>query len=164
MQLELRVDRHTEVARELVREKQQAKALLVLKKKKLVVKQLDQLGALQINIETMVRQRWRGAQRSTLLGPRQHARSAEAHSLCSRRECWARAAWRLSLLLDHGPGERVAAHRTAALLLVPGGGAVAVQISDVEMSKQQNKLFQVLQQGNEALKQLQKEVRRCSPG
>ncbi|KAJ9512301.1 hypothetical protein QJQ45_012912 [Haematococcus lacustris] len=82
--LELRIQRHTEVARELVAEHKKDRALLVLKKKKLTEKQLQELGNLQFSIETM--------------------------------------------------------------------------ISDVEMSKHQNKLHDVLLQGNNALKQLQQEV------
>ncbi|KAL6763762.1 Snf7-domain-containing protein [Haematococcus lacustris] len=82
--LELRIQRHTEVARELVAEHKKDRALLVLKKKKLTEKQLQDLGNLQFSIETM--------------------------------------------------------------------------ISDVEMSKHQNKLHDVLLQGNNALKQLQQEV------
>lgn len=44
----------------------------------------------------------------------------------------------------------VAAHAYTQLCLA--------QLSNVEISKQQNKLFSVLQQGNDALKQLQAEV------
>lgn len=82
--LELRIDRHTELARELVKEKQSSKALLVLKKKKLVENQLEKLTTLLFSTESM--------------------------------------------------------------------------ISDVEMGKQQNQVFNVLKAGNDTMKQLQKEV------
>lgn len=54
LQLDARFERHAQVAQALVREKQPAKALLILKKKKLVEKQMEQLGALQLNIDAMV--------------------------------------------------------------------------------------------------------------
>jgi hypothetical protein len=53
-QLEQRIERHQEVARLLVKEKKMPSALLALKKKKLAEKQMEDLGALQLNMETMV--------------------------------------------------------------------------------------------------------------
>ena len=52
--LEARIDRHTEVARALVREKKGDKALFVLRKKRLVEKQNQTLSGLLINVESLV--------------------------------------------------------------------------------------------------------------
>mmetsp|Transcript_26231 Transcript_26231/g.57284 ORF Transcript_26231/g.57284 Transcript_26231/m.57284 type:complete len:225 (-) Transcript_26231:210-884(-) len=52
--LELRIDRHVEVATELLREGKKDRALLALKKKKLTEKQLGQLGGLLLNLEDML--------------------------------------------------------------------------------------------------------------
>lgn len=54
-QLEARIDRHQEVARELLREGRRDRALLALKKKKLTENQLTALSTHIINVEGMVR-------------------------------------------------------------------------------------------------------------
>jgi hypothetical protein len=65
LQLEARITRHAEVARTLVKDKQHSKALVVLKKKKMSERQLEELSALQLNMETMVRVRVRGGARQS---------------------------------------------------------------------------------------------------
>ncbi|KAF5830031.1 Snf7-domain-containing protein [Dunaliella salina] len=52
--LEARVDRHAEVARALVRENKKDRALLVLKKKRLVEKQGETLAGMVMNVEALV--------------------------------------------------------------------------------------------------------------
>eukprot|EP00983_Pelagomonas_calceolata_P004099 132646-Pelagomonas_calceolata.AAC.2 len=52
--LEARIDRHAEVARALVRENKRDRALLVLKKKRLVEKQGETLAGLVLNVEALV--------------------------------------------------------------------------------------------------------------
>lgn len=54
-QLETRIDRHQEVARELLREGKRDRALVAIKKKKMTEKQLEHLSAHVLNVEGMVR-------------------------------------------------------------------------------------------------------------
>ena len=53
-QINMRLERHAEVARQLAGEGRRDRALLALRKKKLSEKQLSQLHSLIINVEEMV--------------------------------------------------------------------------------------------------------------
>jgi hypothetical protein len=123
-QINMRLERHGEVARQLAGEGRRDRALLALRKKKLSEKQLSQLHSLIINVEEMVRAR-RHATRRCFGAPQGLCRSA-------RRD-----------------------------RLPPGPPCPPAQLSNIETTKKQNVLFTALQQSNDALKQLQAQVRLC---
>ena len=54
-QLELRIDRHQDVAKQLLQEGRRDRALLALKKKKMTENQLGMLMTHVFNVESMVR-------------------------------------------------------------------------------------------------------------